>query len=292
MTYALYLGCIAPLRYPEIEASVRRTFDALGIPLVDMPGANCCPAGATFRMFDDLTALALSARNLDLAEDLNADLMVVCNGCYGSLHPAAQRLNSNDELREKVNEILAEAGRRYEGKTSVVHMVEVLYDRFGPDGIRQRVKKSLAGLKVATHVGCHILRPSEHHHFDDPEDPRKLDELCVALGAESVDYMEKEMCCGAGGGVMANNRELSMGIIRTKLRSIKESGADCIVVICPFCHLQYDAGQKYWRSKGEDFEIPIYYYTQLLGVALGLEPSRLGAPEDLKVVLDRAKAAA
>ena len=143
MSYSIYLGCIAPLRYPDVEASVRRTFEALEIPIEDMEGANCCPAPATFRMYDDITSLSISARNLDIAEDMGNDVMVICNGCYGGLQPAAHRLNSDSKLLAQVNESLAEAGRKYEGKTNVIHMIEVLYDKFGPEGIKEKTDEAL-----------------------------------------------------------------------------------------------------------------------------------------------------
>ena len=128
-SYALYLGCIGPLRYPDIENSIRLTFKELGIELVDMEGATCCPApGAGFKNFDELAALTVSARNISIAEELGLDVMTFCGGCQGSLNWANKLLQSDPERKDRVNEILSEMGREYRGKAKVKHLVEVVYE--------------------------------------------------------------------------------------------------------------------------------------------------------------------
>ena len=268
--YAFFLGCIAPLRYPGIEKSTREVFKALGVELVDLKNASCCPAPGVIKSFSKTTWLAAAARNLALAEKEGLDIVTICNGCYGSLFDAAHELHEDKKLLEEVNKILAEIGLKYNGGTKVRHFAEVLYKEVGIEKIKASVKKQLE-YKAAAFYGCHFLKPSNIKGLDDPENPKILDELISATGAQSMPREQKMMCCGAGGGLRSQFGETALKFTKTNLENIKKGGAEMIVDVCPFCHLQFDAGQK-----DLGFGIPVLHLSQLYGIAMGLDAKDLG----------------
>lgn len=268
--YGLFLGCIAPLRYPGIESSTRAVFNELGVEYKDLDGASCCPAPGVTRSFDQKTWMALGARNLVIAEKMNADIITICNGCFGSLFDISHELNHDDKLREETNKILKKINMEYKGTVKVRHFPEFYFRDVGIEKIKSKVKKEL-DLKVAVHYGCHFLKPSNIVGLDDPERPRMLDDLVEAVGAKSIDYRDKMMCCGAGGGVRARAGDVAQKMTEEKLGYINNVGADCIVDVCPFCHLQYDLGQK-----NIDSNIPVIHLNQLYGLAFGIDKELLG----------------
>lgn len=274
--YALFLGCIIPNRYPGIELAIRNVAPLLGIELKDMEGASCCPAPGVFKSFDKSTWLALAARNLCIAEAMGCDIITLCNGCYGSLKEANQILKENGEIKEKVNLLLKEVNKEFRGTIEVRHFVELLYRDFGTQRLGSLVKKPL-NLSVAIQYGCHLLRPTKRREIKSPERPKFLDELVEILGAKSIPYKDKIMCCGAGGGVRTAALDVSLDMTREKLQNIKDAGANLIVSPCAFCHLQMDRGQIEIKDKmGIFFDIPVLHYVQFLGLAMGLAPEKLG----------------
>ncbi|MCQ2052800.1 MAG: CoB--CoM heterodisulfide reductase subunit B [archaeon] len=268
--YAFFLGCIAPLRYPGIEKSTRVVAEALGIELVDLTNASCCPAPGVIRAFDKKTWIAAAARNLALAEKNGLDILTICNGCYGSLFDAAHELSENKDLLADVNEILSKIGLEYKGTTKVRHFAEVLYNDIGIEAIRSKIVKPLE-YEVAAFYGCHFLKPSKIKQLDDPENPHILDELISVTGAKSMPRKQKVLCCGAGGGLRAGFPNNAMKLTETNLENIKESGAKYIIDVCPFCHLQFDIGQK---DLGYTF--PVLHLSQLYGIAMGMDVKELG----------------
>jgi len=270
--YAFFLGCIAPLRYPGIEKSTREVCKALGVELVDLKDANCCPAPGVIRSFSKKTWIAAAARNLALAEKAGLDIVTICNGCYGSLFDAAHELHEDAKLLAEVNEILKEIGLSYSGKTKVMHFAEVLYKDVGVDKIKASVKKNLEAYNIATFYGCHFLKPSKLKSLDDPENPHILDDLVQATGAKSLPRTQKMMCCGAGGGVRSQYGATALKFTETSLKNMKDSGAEYIVDVCPFCHLQFDAAQK---EIGK-YNFPVLHLSQLYGIAFGMSDKELG----------------
>jgi heterodisulfide reductase subunit B len=278
--FGFFLGCVAPLRYPGIEKATREVFKALNYELVELEGAGCCPAPGVIKSFDEPTWLALAARNLAIAEKKGVDIMTICNGCYGSLFDANHVLNEHPEKLKEVNEILKDIGLHYSGKTKVRHFAEVLHNEIGMEKIQAAVKNKLT-LNVAAHYGCHFIRPSKIKHLDDPERPVLLDELIEWTGAHSLPYKDKNMCCGAGGGVRSGHSSLAQEFTTEKLKNIKAAGGLYIIDVCPFCHLQFDRGQK-----GSEYNIPVIHLAQLYGLAFGLPKTDLGLEaHEVKVVL-------
>ncbi|MFX0176933.1 MAG: CoB--CoM heterodisulfide reductase subunit B [Candidatus Hodarchaeota archaeon] len=282
LKYGFFLGCVAPNRYPMIEASIRAVFEHLGVEILELEGASCCPAPGVFRAFHIPTWLVIAARNLTIAEELGVDVITGCNGCYGTLRDTWYELQHEPELKKMVNEHLSKIGRQYKGSIEPKHIVQALYKDMGIDFLRGFVKHKFKDLKVAVHYGCHIVKPSDKRPWDgEYECPTFLDEIVELTGAKSIDYQDKFMCCGAGGAVRTAVKEVSADFSREKLTNIRDAGADIIIDCCPFCHLQLDLGQVeansiYKDMIGEPFNIPVIYITQLLGLSFGIDPNRLG----------------
>jgi heterodisulfide reductase subunit B len=280
--YGLFLGCVIPNRYPMIETSIRTVLAELGAEIIELEGASCCPAPCVFRAFHIPTWMAIAARNVCLAEELGVDIVTGCNGCYGTLRDSWIELNNDSDLKREVNEHLAKIGKKFKGTIEPKHITQVLYLDMGTNYIRDFIKHKFKDLKVAVHYGCHVIKPSNMRPWDgESECPTFLDELVELTGAQSIDYKDKFMCCGAGGAVRSAIKEVSLDFTREKLTNMREAEVDIIVTTCPFCHLQLDLGQVevngiFSDDIGEPFKIPVIYVTQLLGLAMGIDPSRLG----------------
>jgi heterodisulfide reductase subunit B len=244
---------------------------------------------------DVLTWEALAARNICLSEKMGLDCTVVCNGCYKSLYDVNEKLKENPAEKEKVNELLKLADMQFQGTIEVRHLAEQLYKDVGIKKLKDSVVTPLNGIKVGVHYGCHMLKPARERRFGSPayssERPTFLDEMVEALGATSVDYKEKMMCCGAGGGVRGYKKDYALDMTNEKLRNMQEVGVDVIVDVCPFCHLQFDLGQLEIAEKfGDKYNIPVLHFSQLLGLAQGMSPEELGlSAHQIKVdkLLDR-----
>ena len=242
-TYSFFLGCVMPNRFPNLEASIRVVLPKLGINLEDIQGASCCPAPGVIRSFNEPTWLALAARNLALAEMSGHDLITGCNGCYGTFKDALTEIREHPERLKEVKKVFKGMGLKFSGKVEAKHVIEVMAD-LGPDKIRGVVTRKLKGIKVGVHYGCHLLKPSKNRPWKQTQKHTFLDELVEATGADSTKYKDKDLCCGAGGGVRGSQAEVSVDIAREKLDNLIEAGVDCIVDVCSFCHLQYEVAQS------------------------------------------------
>ncbi|HID27079.1 MAG TPA: CoB--CoM heterodisulfide reductase subunit B [Methanosarcinales archaeon] len=265
---SLYLGCLVPNRYPEIEVATKSVLDKLEVDFEELKGASCCPAPGLFRSFSSETWLALAARNIVLSEEKNLDLLTICNGCYASLSDANNILNKNFFLKVQINKHLQNINKEFKGNINVRHIIEFLYKDIGVKKIYNRISNPL-DLKVAVHYGCHLLRPRKERNLGSPDNPTFFDELVEATGCKSIEYEDKMACCGAGGGVRSFSKETALKMTDHKLECIKKAGVDCIVDACPFCLMQFDIGQKeilsLWKK---DYNIPVLHYTQLLDLTL------------------------
>ena len=274
MKYAFFPGCLAPVMARHYELSTRKVAKKLGVKFIDVEDFACC--GFPIMSVDQETALLMAARNLSIAEGLGLDICTLCNGCASTLTEASKKLMHNDRLREKVNEKLEKIGRTYKGNVRVKHFARVLYEDIGPEKIKSQVKNSLEGLKLASHYGCHYLKPSDvYDKFEDPEFPRSLDELISALGAETAEYEEKMQCCG--GVILDIDDKIALAMTQRKLDHVKAAGADAISLICPLCGSMYDRNQRVVERRfNVAYNIPVLYYPQVLGLAFGLDPKGLG----------------
>jgi len=236
--------------------------------------ASCC--GTPVQSVNMVAALYLAARNLAVAEKTGLnDLLVVCNGCHLSFSEAMHFLNKDEQLRHKVNNLLREEGLHYSGSVKIWHTIDFLHDVVGEETIKNAVKKPLNGLKLASHYGCHILRPSTLRTVDDPENPRKLDELIEWIGAKSLPYPEKLDCCGAM--LLLSHPDAAFTFSGLKMKAVQEWGAEALVVSCPSCQNMFDMRQKSAAATtGAKLNLPVLYYTQLLGLAMGIQQEKLG----------------
>jgi len=267
MKYAFFLGCLIPAREPSYENSIRKIAPELGVELVEMEGANCC-APFSIQSVDYASWLALAARNLCLAEGLGLDILTLCNDCYESLLMTNAILKDDAELRNKVNEILADVGLEFKGKINVKSFIDVLYEDVGLEKVKNSVKEPFNGLKVAVQPGCHLTKP-KRIHFGERMGITALDELVEATGAKSIAYERKEACCG--GPLRGVNDEVASQVAKHKLDSIKGSGADCIVTVCPFCYIELDMGQlEIKRHLKEEYNLPVLHFAELLRMAMGM----------------------
>jgi heterodisulfide reductase subunit B len=271
---AVFWGCRILTEHYGYELSVREVMPKLGVELVDLEGASCC--GDPIKSVSDHAVTYLSARTLALARRTGLkDLFAPCNRCHLTLSEAKYRLENDTETLDKIQLLLKEEGLEYSGEIRVWHTIDLLYDLIKPEAIKEKVKTPLNGFKLATHPGCQILRPSEIGRVDNPEAPMKLDELVQALGAETIDYSEKLDCCGSA--LLSTHQDAALSLAGTKIKALQEYGVDGLVVSCPECHLMYDYKQEAaGATVGGKLKLPVFYYTQLLGVALGVENKKLG----------------
>jgi len=270
--YALFLGCMIPLRLPYMESSARELLKRFDVELIEMQDAGCCPE-PSLKSVDDETWTALAARNLSIAEGMGLDILTLCNGCFETLKTVDVELKGDGKLKERVNKRLAAVGREYNGKTEVKHLVEVLTGDIGLENLADAVEKPLEGLRVAAHYGCHLIRPNSLE-VDDPLRPVLLDRLIEITGASSVPYFKRNLCCGAG--VSGVDDYTGKALVRYKLGWVDKAKADCMAVVCPFCMLQYDLTQTLVRNEsGERFNLPIFYYPEMLLLAMGAESKEL-----------------
>jgi len=282
--YAFFLGCIAPNRYPGIESAAIKTSKKLGIELVPLKGASCCPAPGAFGSIDLNIWYAMAARNVVLAEQMKTDIALICNGCYKSIWEVNHKLKHNKDLREGVNEVLKEIDMEYKGTVNVYHLAELLYDPkiCGVEKIRASVTNPLNGTRIAVHYGCHLLKPKKDRVWSAPgigdtENPMWIEDMVAALGAEPVQYRNKMLCCGAGGGVRGYDIVHSLDITNEKMINLKAVKADALTEVCPFCQLQFDRGQIEIEEKfGVKYGLPVLHYNELLGLAQGMSPQELG----------------
>lgn len=272
LEYTYYPGCSLHSVHKPYDISCRAVFNTLGVKLIELDDWNCC--GATFYMsIDEVTSIAIAARNLALAEKYNLDLIAPCSSCFTILSKVNRFLKNNEKLYLSVNNVLKEVGLKYDLSVRIRHPLDVLVNDIGFEIIKMNIKRSLKGLRIANYYGCQIVRPDKL--FDDRENPTSMDNLFEMLGAESVYYPAKVKCCG--GMLPTIKEEITNDLIFEILYRAIENKADLIVTTCPLCQMNLEAYQKKLEKKfKEKIEMPVYYFTQVFGVALGLNEVELG----------------
>jgi heterodisulfide reductase subunit B len=271
MKYLYYPGCTLETTALEYNESTQAAMQAMGAELVEIEDWNCCGASAA-EATSHLLSMVLAARNLAMAEkmDTDGDLLIPCSGCYLNLRKVEDHVHREEGLFDKINEALREEELEYKGEIKVRHLLDVLSRDFDPENIKPLVKQDISGLKVAPYYGCQALRP--YPDFDDPQEPRTMEPVIEALGAEVHPWDVGSKCCGAA--LMNTKKDVALELTGGILRAAK--GADCIVTVCPMCQLNLEAYQKpISQDQGEDLSISILYLPQLMGVAFGLSEKEL-----------------
>lgn len=268
MKYSYYPGCAQQGTAVDYRISVRAVFRSLGIELEEIKNWNCCGA---LHIPDTTMRAALSARTLAMGKGM--DIATPCNLCYSNLMRARSALEDID-FKNRINETLA-ANNNLNAKPK--HLLEVVVKDFGLPKIAEHIKKPLK-IKAAPYYGCLLTRPE--NDFDSPENPKTLDNLISTLGSEPVKYFYKTKCCG--GPILITDENAALSLAKDILLMAKESGADCIVVTCPMCHLQLDAKQKAVEARYDiNIDLPVIYFTQLMGLSMGFSPKEMGLDKHL-----------
>ncbi len=275
MKYAFWPGCVSKGACPELYDSMIKVSAQLGIELEELYDGNCTGAGVISEHEPEL-ADALNARNFALAQKMGLDLVNICSTCQGVQSLVQEKLDRDDAYRAKVNEKLADEGLEYTPGLTIKNFMWVLVEDYGLDKLKEHVVKPLSGLRCGPFYGCYILRPSRILGMEEhPERDDYLDQIIEAVGAEPVDYEGKNKCCGFP--ILTNNRKNSLTQAGTHIGSAKDQGADCLVTPCPLCHLNLDAQQAdAARVIKRKLDLPILHIPQLIGLAMGIEPEKLG----------------
>ncbi|MFH2035233.1 MAG: CoB--CoM heterodisulfide reductase iron-sulfur subunit B family protein [Candidatus Zixiibacteriota bacterium] len=294
MSYIYYPGCSLKGTGRAYEESLLAVFKALEIRIEELDDWNCCGA-TSYMSVSELKAFALCARNFALAERQvketgMTDLIVPCAACYLGLNKAKRYLDQYPAIRHKIDEALATANLAYNNHIRIRHPLDVLVNDIGKDRISANVQRPLDGLKVACYYGCQIVRP--YADFDDQENPTSMNQLAQALGAETVDWPLKTRCCG--GSLTGTVQDVGQRLSYILLREAIGRGADVIITACPLCQFNLECYQNEMSSQfHEPVHIPVLYFTQLMGIALGISSrqlamQRLFVPFNAKDKLDQA----
>ena len=271
LNYSYYPGCSLHASAKEYDESTQGLFKALNIGLTEVPDWLCCGATPAHNV-DELLSLSLCAKNLELSDKVEGDLAVACAACFSRLKTAQHKLESNEEKRRQV-EYALDAPLAV-GKP-VKHLLEILANDFGLERLAAAVQKPLAGLKVACYYGCLLTRPPEVPELDCAEAPTIMERVIGATGAETVSWSHRLECCGAN--FTLSRPGVVLKLSGDILASAKRAGADCIMVACPLCHGNLDIRQAEIEAvSGERYNMPVFYMTQLLALAAGVAPTKIG----------------
>jgi len=284
--YAYFPGCSAETVSASYHLSTIETGAKLGVEFEEIEDWNCC--GATpYTNIDELLAHTLCARNLAIAERTGLDVVAPCNACFKNLYHANQDLKKDEDLAEHMNFALEADGLHYGGAVNVHHLIHVFVRDVGLEAIKQKVTHPLKGVKVAAYYGCQLVRPDRHDGFD-AAGPRYFEDLVAALGAKPVEFPHRLRCCGAS--LMIGHRRAALAMVRELLRGAAQAQADVIATACPLCQLNLECYQQdVNREFGTAYEIPVIYFTQLMGLAMGISAKKLGIGTELispKAVLE------
>jgi len=276
--FLYYPGCSMSGTAKGYADSLAAVSGPLGIDLREVDDWSCCGASEYFSI-GPLRGYALVARNLAIAQrEANGSntLVAPCSLCYVNLAKTNKYVRTDTALASKVNEALGAAGLSYTpGSVEVRHLFEIVIHDVGADAVREQVVRPLHGLTVAPYLGCLVTRPDPEKRWKEKEHPREFDRLLEALGAEVVDYPLRTDCCG--GHLSQISPGMGLEMIRRLLDSAERLGADVLATICPMCQMNIDLYQgEVNRRFKTDFHIPILFFTQLVGLAFGMEAKELG----------------
>ena len=270
--YVYYPGCSLKGNARHYEQSILPVFSEIGLPLAELEDWNCCGATAYFSV-DDTMAAAICGRNLSLAERIGKDIVAPCAGCFLTLKKSNDFLGGGQPKAAKILDSLKASGCEYKGTVSVKHPLQVLTHDIPAETLKAKIRRPLTGLRVACYYGCQLVRPFTD--VDDPDYPMMLDVLMESAGATVANFEAKTRCCG--GSLAGTIEEVGLRLNYILLKEAKRKGADCLVTICPLCQFNLEITQsKIIRKYKEDVAMPILYFSQLLGLAMGIPKEKLG----------------
>lgn len=254
--YSYYPGCTSDSTAYEFGRSTEAACEALDIELVELEDWNCCGATSAHSLSLQLN-YELSARTVGLGQDARLDMAVACPGCYQRVLNSDHRLRTDETFRREMEQVL---GFQYNGEGKIRHLLDILTNDVSLDAVRSKVVKPLKGLKPVAYYGCVLVRPPALTGWDDPEHPVLMDGVIEALGAEVMDWSHKVDCCGAS--LALNRSDIVITLSNKLVDDAIEAGGNCLVTVCGMCHINLDTRQK-------DQNLPIFYLTELMGLAFG-----------------------
>ena len=268
MKLAYYPGCTLHGTAREYDASTKAVCKAAGVELVEIDDWNCC--GALEAIFDKELSMGLSARNNFKAQKTGLDLVIPCSICSHNLSRADTAMKNDAGFRTKIERAL---GEKYNG-VKIKHLLDVIVNDIGTDALSKKFIKSLKGIKAVAYYGCLLVRPSEVSKFDNPENPMSLDNLIKSTGADCLPFTQKTKCCG--GNLLMSKQDYAFILTKKLFDEAKATGANCMVVACPMCHMLLD-GQQTMIEKAHNtvIDMPVLYFTQLIGLAMGISEKEL-----------------
>ncbi|MBU2610886.1 MAG: CoB--CoM heterodisulfide reductase iron-sulfur subunit B family protein [Chloroflexi bacterium] len=271
--YAYYPGCSLESLGKNYHTSALEVSRELGLELKELEDWNCCGATAYFPV-DELLAYTLVSRNLAIAEKSGLqDFVAPCSACYKNAYFTNSYLQKDADLAEHINYALEADNLHVNGTMKVRHLIEVFIEDVGIEEIRKKVSNPLKGLRVAPYYGCQLVRPRKAK--EDVENPQYFEGLLSALGAEPIEYASKTRCCG--GSLIITNRKAALDMVHKLLQDAVKNNANVIATTCPMCNVNVEVYQSQVnREFGTDFSIPVMYFTQLMGMALGIDHGRIG----------------
>jgi heterodisulfide reductase subunit B len=276
--YAYFPGCSLERMALSYHQSAVETTRKLGVELKELEDWNCCGATTYFHV-DELLAYTLTARNLAMAEKQGLDMVAPCSACYKNSYFTNAYLKEDPDLADHINYALEEDNLHFSGSIEVRHLIEVYVHEVGLAAVKSKVSDALDGLRVAPYYGCQILRPKKNG--EEIEQPQFFEELLEAIGADPIDYYPlKVQCCG--GSLILTSRRAALSMVRNLLQSAIEADAAVIATACPLCQVNLECYQSQVNQEvGTKLSIPVMYFTQLVGLAMGIEPGRLGIGKEL-----------
>jgi heterodisulfide reductase subunit B len=271
VVYSYFPGCTLYTKAKSFDRTARDCSPLLGFQLKELNNWVCC--GAAFPLAtDNLMALLPPARILANAREEGTTLTTLCSVCFNVIKRTNRLLREDGEKRDKINNFIE---KNYQGDLRILHYLEILKKDIGFSQVKQKVKRPLLGLKVAAYYGCMLLRPFEEMEFDDKERPTIFEEFLEALGAEAIGFPFNIECCGSFQSV--GSPEVATECAHNILCSAMKEGAEVVTTSCPMCAFNLDQKQAEIKQKYLDFkEIPVLYFTQLLGIAMGRDYRALG----------------
>jgi len=257
--FSYYPGCSLQATAIEYDLSTRAVLQHLGVELIELPDWNCCGASSAHSLNETL-ALSLPARNLALAQKEGVDLVAPCAACFNRLK-MAEKVLREDPI--KGGEIEKAVGFKYEGGFEVRPPLDLIGNLLGLERLQSMVERPLSGLRLVAYYGCLLVRPPEVVQFEDPENPQLLNRLLQALGAEPLEWSYATDCCG--GSLALTRSDLAKTLVTKLVYKAREAGAQAMVTTCPLCQVNLEMRQE---------KMPIFYFTELVGLALGIEESK------------------